>query len=165
MCGGEVIYILDIFLINPQIISFAWKITWVVNCSPQPKVKESSIQVQALENLSEHYTILGSCNIWKTKSNTVVTRKGSWHISALNSKQNSSPLISNESSVSQLQYWPTASIPRLCPGIIKSSNQGRVDPTRPPPEKKLIILKDQLQQQAAKGNQALWAPQELHQEF
>lgn len=40
-----------------------------------------------------------------------------------------------------------------------------MDPTRPPPDKKLLILKDQLQQQADKGNQALWAPQELYQGF
>lgn len=51
-----------------------------------------------------------------------------------------------------------------------------MDPTRSSPDKKLLILRDQLKQQAAKGktkqnktkhtpHQALWALQEPYQEF
>lgn len=58
-----------------------------------------------------------------------------------------------------------ASILHLCSGIIIPSNQAKMDPTRPAADKKLSVLKGQLQQQTAKGNQALWAPQELYQEL
>lgn len=58
-----------------------------------------------------------------------------------------------------------ASILHLCSGKTIPSNQAKMDPTRPAPDKKLSILKGQLQQQTAQGNQALWASQELYQEL